>query len=54
VRDHGTGGSADLRDGEGRGLLGLRERVALYQGEFRAGRHPEGGFEIEAWFPGGQ
>jgi signal transduction histidine kinase len=54
VRDHGTGGSADLRDGEGRGLLGLRERVALYQGEFRAGRHPEGGFEIEAWYPGGQ
>lgn len=35
----------------GHGLLGMRERVALYQGEFTAGPHPDGGFHVHATLP---
>ena len=51
VCDRGDAGSADGRDGSGRGLLGLRERVALYHGRFEAGRRPDGGYRIHAYFP---
>ncbi len=51
VRDHGRAGAADGRDGSGRGLLGLRERVALYHGRFEAGRQPDGGYRVHAYFP---
>jgi signal transduction histidine kinase len=34
----------------GHGLIGMRERVALYGGEFRAGRG-DGGFAVHARFP---
>ncbi len=37
--------------GDGQGLLGMRERVALYGGELRAGRRPEGGFVVRATLP---
>jgi signal transduction histidine kinase len=39
------------RDGLGHGLIGMRERVALYGGSLRAGRHNGGGFEVESWLP---
>ncbi len=48
--DHGAD---DGRDVAGRGLLGLRERVALYHGEFEAGRTADGGYRVHARFPGG-
>ncbi|WP_329385129.1 sensor histidine kinase [Streptomyces sp. NBC_01351] len=32
----------------GHGLTGIRERVAMYQGEFTAGPRPEGGFRVSA------
>ncbi len=37
--------------GTGQGLLGMRERAAVYGGEIRAGARPEGGYEVLASFP---
>jgi signal transduction histidine kinase len=35
----------------GNGLIGMRERVAMYGGEFSAGPLPAGGFRVTAAFP---
>jgi signal transduction histidine kinase len=50
VRDDGAAASA-LVDGSGQGLIGMRERVALYGGELHAGPRDGGGFEIRARLP---
>ncbi|MFD9949431.1 sensor histidine kinase [Nonomuraea sp. NPDC059023] len=34
--------------GSGLGLIGMRERTALFEGTFSAGRTPEGGWRVEA------
>ncbi|MEU8162471.1 sensor histidine kinase [Micromonospora parva] len=40
-----------LLGGEGHGLIGMRERVALHGGEFRAGPRADGGFAVTASLP---
>jgi signal transduction histidine kinase len=49
VRDDGK--VAPASDGDGHGLLGVRERVKIYGGETMAGRAPEGGFVLRTRLP---
>jgi signal transduction histidine kinase len=49
VRDDGRGIAAG--DGQGQGLVGLRERVALHSGTLHAGPRARGGFEVRARVP---
>ena len=39
------------RTGSGHGIIGMRERVAVFGGEFAAGPGPDGGFRVRARFP---
>jgi signal transduction histidine kinase len=50
VADDGRG-AAGNGTAPGRGLLGLRERLALYGGELTAGPRPEGGWLVHAVLP---
>ena len=52
VTDDGAGASEhDLSTATGHGLVGMRERVELYGGDFRAGPRPGGGFRVAATIP---
>lgn len=55
VVDDGAGRTASTAElagsGGGHGLVGLRERVALHDGTFRAQPRPEGGFGVHARLP---
>ncbi|MER5864908.1 histidine kinase [Kitasatospora sp. NPDC002040] len=53
VTDTGPAGpfAAPSSAGTGRGLIGLRERLAVYQGELTAGRTADGGYRIHALLP---
>jgi signal transduction histidine kinase len=48
VVDNGPGGPTG---GTGHGLVGMRERAALYGGQFEAGPLEEGGFRVRARLP---
>ena len=49
VRDDGRGAAAG--DGQGHGLAGMRERVALHSGTLHAGPRARGGYEVCARLP---
>ena len=50
--DEGTGVTpAVAAAGGGRGLLGMRERVATFRGELEAGPRADGGFGVRARLP---
>jgi signal transduction histidine kinase len=50
IADDGTGASMPVPSG-GHGLVGMRERVALYGGRLDAGRRPSGGFAVRVLLP---
>jgi signal transduction histidine kinase len=50
VTDDGRGAQAPS-DGQGNGLAGMRERVAMFGGALSAGPLATGGFQVEAVLP---
>ncbi|MFI1469361.1 sensor histidine kinase [Streptomyces wuyuanensis] len=51
VTDTGGHPGAGAATGNGRGLIGLRERLAVYDGTLNTGRRLTGGYRVEALIP---
>jgi signal transduction histidine kinase len=51
IRDDGAGDGGDPASSSGHGLIGMRERVALFGGKLHAGRNRAGGFSVHARLP---
>lgn len=54
VRDDGTSTDADPAGAAGLGLVGMRERVAVYGGTLDAGHDADGGWQVRARLPWGR
>jgi signal transduction histidine kinase len=50
VDDDGRGGSV-ADDGQGHGIVGIRERIAVHEGQVEAGPRPGGGFRVKVVVP---
>jgi signal transduction histidine kinase len=52
IVDDGTAsGECNGATGRGHGLIGMRERAAVFGGELQAGPHQGGGFTVRASIP---
>jgi signal transduction histidine kinase len=51
IDDNGRGPAPQGTSGSGKGILGMRERVAALSGELEAGPRPAGGFRVRARLP---
>ena len=51
VNDSTGAPSASHQSVPGRGLVGMRERAALYGGRLLAAPLPNGGYQVQAWLP---
>lgn len=51
VTDTGGRPGPAAATGNGRGLIGLRERLAVYGGTLRTGPRPLGGYRVRALIP---
>jgi signal transduction histidine kinase len=51
VYDDGIGAAAKSDGSQGRGIIGMRERVVLFGGSLTAGPQADRGFEVRARFP---
>jgi signal transduction histidine kinase len=51
ITDSGGGSRASTAAGSGRGLVGLRERLAIYGGTLETGHLPDGGYHVSAVIP---